>query len=295
MININDGHIIQVNSNAGRTYHIGDRKYPSVSTLIGKFEPKDGLRNWQISLGKEAALNQPDVDIASFTDKDFYKLGASAATQTRNASAKRGTAVHKLIEDYFNRGWISDNPYFIRVLPFLQLCEPLAVEAKVFWELVEDNLVLGGYAGTLDGISRVDGRGLIDVDGNCPFESKILTIKDWKTWNNAKYPKGQLKEGGHYYPLIKYFLQLTAYSAGFNRSGYYGEKVKQAMLIGITENCRQPFIYYIGVEELNFYFQQIKGMIKAYFLGTPFDWNAMCEIAREKDYLGRRLYLKKEK
>jgi hypothetical protein len=293
MININDGHIIQVNSDTGRTYDVKGKKYPSVSTLLSKFEPKDGLRNWQINLGRDCVLNNPTQNIALFSESELYELGAKAAAETRKSSSSRGTKVHTLIEEYFKHGYISDNPYFVRVRPFLQICNPLAVEARVCWELIENNLIIGGFAGTLDNISWVDGAGLLDTNNSQPFENKRLTIMDWKTWTKAKYPKGELLGGGSYYPLIRYFLQLTAYLAGFNRSGYYGEKVAQAMLVGITENCRQPFIYYIGVEELNWYFQQIKGMVKAYFLNVPFDWNTMCEIAHKKDYLGKRLYLKK--
>ena len=121
MININDGHIIQVNSSTGRTYHIGNRKYPSVSTLIGKFEPKDGLRSWQIDLGKEAVLKDSTQDLALFSENELYQLGAKEAGKIRTNSSNRGTKVHKLIEDYFKHGYISDNPYFIRVLPFLRI------------------------------------------------------------------------------------------------------------------------------------------------------------------------------
>jgi len=73
--------LTQNNSPKGRTYSVGEKKLPSVTTILSKtqsLEKQEGLQRWRNSIGHEEAA------------------------RITNQAAVRGTEMHYVLENYFN-------------------------------------------------------------------------------------------------------------------------------------------------------------------------------------------------
>ena len=83
------------------------------------------------------------LEAVGITSSRYYKPGA----------AERGTAVHKMLEDYDVLGIPGEGLFFEAYLSFLKRAEPkiIAIERFVF---VEDHR----YGGTLDRVMEIDGE-----------------------------------------------------------------------------------------------------------------------------------------
>jgi hypothetical protein len=289
-----DSFITQGESNGVRHYQVqspkhGARKYPSVSTLVGSFQNKDGLRYWAESLGRNLITEEEKSAYSTETISELIReRGNAAANEVKNTAAKRGTKVHQLCEDYFQYNRVSDDPCFRRLLPFLQICEPIAVETKVKWEW-ETNDTVVGWAGRFDNVSLVDVSKLV-TDTQQPLGLEpVPAIIDYKTWNKVKYNKGQTKDGSTYYPLLSYYLQLTAYLAAFNQCRYYPTLVKDCFLVGVTETCKEAWLYHLSLHKINLLFIELKKMVLAHNKLGSYSWEELEEQAEQM--LGERVYL----
>ncbi len=270
--------ILQVNSEEGRYYEVTKngkkRKHPSVTTLISHFKPKGALIKWR------------------------QKIGEDAAKEITEKAASRGTKVHGMVEKYFHQresgrlaSFSSDSvtneesSMWTRLLPVLQTVKPIYIEQKTSWEQGDF-----GFAGTLDICGILDGSKYVSRESGVLDES-IPFVGDWKTWNKPKYPVAKTAEGTKYYPLISYFLQLSAYCAAVNQNTNCQHKLNRAFIFGVTENCRQPFIYYLNANAVNFYWGKMKQLVECYYLKTDFDWAAFEREAEGENLLGERVDL----
>jgi len=298
-LNIDDSFIQQKEDENNKRYYEVTKpnskvKLPSVSTLCNFYTDKTGLTNWANKLGyeqlvKEVSKEKLDVLSKEEINKLSTELGLIESRKVTNAAASRGTRVHQLCEDYYTKGVISDDYCFQRLLPFIKITEYLAVETKVKYELVLDNGESTGWAGRFDNIGYVDTSKLKNHLGEVLGNTKVPAIIDYKTWNRPKYNKGSSSDGKTYYPLLTYYLQLTAYLAAFNQCKYYDVLIKDCFLVGVTETSRDCWIYYLNLDKVNFMFRTLKQIAEAYHNQQSFNWQELEENV--EPYLAERVWL----
>lgn len=201
----------------GRTYVTPEgNKYPSITTVLSELS-KEGIKAWRARVGAEEA----------------NKISTQAST--------RGTAVHKLAEDYLNNepDW-ADGAMPSNVFAFNQIKPILDNRVDNIWQqevpLYSDNLKI---AGRVDCIAELDG---------------VLTIIDFKT---ARKPKK--KEW-----IQNYFMQGTFYAAAFlERTGV---AIKQtAIIIAVDGDEPQVFVenvsdYLMPLKEARINYKKIYGI-----------------------------------
>lgn len=188
--------ITRKTTDSGRKYFTPEgNAYPSITTVLSILG-KDGIKEWRAKVGEEEA----------------NKISTQAAT--------RGTAVHKLAEDYLNneetwkQGHMPSNLFsFNQIKPILDE----RVNNIWFQEqfLYSDKLKCGGQ---VDCIAEFDGE---------------LSIIDFKT---SRKPK---KEEW----ITNYFIQASFYSAAFYERT--GMPIKQGVII-ITVDGSEPQIFKIN-------------------------------------------------
>lgn len=162
-----------------RTYSLGGREYISVTTIIGRGEPKPVLVNWAKKVTAEYAVEHADMINQMIAEDgpraaiDFLK---GAAYRQRDAKGDIGTRLHESAE-MAALGLSVETPdnadealLVHHLQDFLRVADPewLAVEAVVYSET-------HGYAGTLDGIARL--RGDLGLKGDLLGP----VIVDWKS------------------------------------------------------------------------------------------------------------------
>lgn len=263
--------IEQINSKGKRYYLIDEKiKLFSVTTLIDNVKDKTVLNSWQESVGIEKA--------------NFI----------RDESAKRGNEVHKYIEDFLLHKKLPSNEedyhiYFEKMKPVLDRVEPLKIEEKTYW--LDKKKEEEGFAGTVDFVGKTNLNKFEDCLGNKLEDKEVSFIGDWKTWNKSKYPVSKNRDNKKYYPLISYYLQLSAYCAAINQRDESDLKINNAFLFGVTHNCRQPFIYFLDSKHMMFYWNKMKEIVKCFYEKSFFDWHSFEEEAEELQLLGQRLKL----
>ena len=158
----------QVNTDNGRFYKTPEGKlYPSVTTVTGLMS-LDSIKKWR------------------------QRVGEDAANAVTSKAARRGTRIHKLLENYINNEPINDlnldyNDYvlFSELKPHLDtnLDNVLCQEARLYSDYLE-------MAGTVDCVAEWKGK---------------LSIIDFKTSTKAKNREY----------ITNYFCQASAYAIMF--------------------------------------------------------------------------------
>lgn len=178
----------------GKRYYVTPegKKYPSVTTVSGIFA-KEGLIKWRQRVGEEQAT----------------KITTQAAT--------RGTAVHKICEDYINNDadYLKDQmPANIQSFNDIQAIIDNNIDNVVMQEcpLYSDYLEV---AGTVDCIAEWNGK---------------LSIIDFKT---ARKPKK--KEW-----IENYFMQTAAYAVMFEERT---KRPVEQLVILVTVDGEEPQIF----------------------------------------------------
>lgn len=173
----------------GRVYTTPDgASYPSVTTVLGAMEDKTWLHQWRAAIGEEQA---------------------DAITR---ASAKRGTEMHHLIENYLTGGQLdktlSGYSCFNKLKIYLNKITPLGIEVPLW----SDRLRVAG---------RTDCIGL--------YEGKLCII-DFKSARSEKRPES----------ITGYFQQATMYSMmAHERLGISAKHL--VILIGTEDGFPQEF------------------------------------------------------
>ncbi|QDP61044.1 MAG: hypothetical protein Tp1123DCM1511741_33 [Prokaryotic dsDNA virus sp.] len=166
-----------------RFYEVQNKMYPSVSTVLNA-KPKEWLIRWKKNVGEDVAKH------------------------IQETSSARGSAVHKLIEDYL-RGAMQQEIF--DTLPcslFLQMKPELDMYINNI-HLIEEHLFGNkiGLAGRVDCIAEYDGT---------------LSVIDFKT--STKHKKYMSKEHG---------MQCAGYALMYEEM--FNTKIEQLVIINTSE------------------------------------------------------------
>lgn len=241
-------------SNGKRLYTSPKTKnsYPSVTTVISKFECKKYLQAW-----KE---NNQD-----------------SQQQSKHFSSQ-GTRIHSCIEHFMknpNRTWdfskYEQDEKIEKELvdeiklrsfafePFLLRTDLISSEEKVIWERPTSYGGWIGFGGTPDYEGFIkDASFLIDVDTQKSLDISGFFIADFKNWRKKKAAAD----------CIKPCLQLAAYAAAINANRTEQNSIRHGFILGssVSEVKKIPSlqIFYIDLEKLDFYWSVFFEFLKLY-------------------------------
>jgi genome maintenance exonuclease 1 len=166
------------------------KKYPSITTVLSG-RSKEGINRWRKSVGDDVA------------------------NQIMRTAAKRGTAVHQLVEDYLNNEELSNQDVL-----------PLALFSILKPELDDINNIALQEGGLYSDKWGIAGR----VDCIAEYKGKLSVI-DFKT--STKEKKEEWVEN--------YFIQGSAYCEMYEER--YGTSINQVVILIVTEDgAVQSFI-----------------------------------------------------
>lgn len=307
----------------GRVYRCGNKEYSSVTTILKKFEDQSFLPGWVKRVGKEES------------------------DRIRDQASSHGTACHEALENHLKLQHphliLQENPSLLSlapdeqelaiagmrerlrltrgqeklITPFRPLfpyIKPVALEKRIFWNNNDDLNV--GFGGTADAYKLIDISLL--PSGAKPFVREgdteyALVILDWKNFNKQKRPIEYKRNGGCYFPLLKYALQLSAYSAAFNKLTGVRYRLCQGVLACAwavnqkVEACDlktnkvkevetptgeyELDLYYFDSRSIAWFWKRFQEILHAYYHGGEFSWNHLCSDAHEAGVLGEKLQL----
>jgi genome maintenance exonuclease 1 len=205
----------QINDQGPRTYDVNGIRLPSVTTILDKTKDKQFLMNWKA------------------------KVGEKKAEEIKNISSKRGTSLHKHLENYILGKGYED-------------LTPLGQEAKRMAKKVIDTgfLAIDGYYGS-EVTLYYPGLYAGSTDLVCSYNGKEAIV-DFKQANRAKRIEW----------VQDYFLQGAMYTMAHNH--VYDSKIEQFVIMMCT-----PDLYYqqfeIGGLELRKYQHKALDRINRYY------------------------------
>ena len=176
----------------GRLFYVTPegKKYPSITTVLSG-RSKEGINRWRESVGHDVA------------------------NQIMRSAAKRGTAVHTLVENYLNNEELSKQDVL-----------PLALFTLLKPELDDINNIVIQEGGLYSDKWGIAGR----VDCIAEYQGKLSVI-DFKT--STKEKKEEWVEN--------YFIQGSAYCEMYEER--YGTSINQVVILIVTEDgAVQSFI-----------------------------------------------------
>ena len=166
------------------------KKYPSITTVLSG-RNKEGIVRWRESVGNDVA------------------------NQIMRSAAKRGTAVHQLVEDYLNNTELSKQDVL-----------PLALFTLLKPELDNINNIVIQEGGLYSDKWGIAGR----VDCIAEYQGKLSVI-DFKTSTKEK------KEAW----VENYFIQGSAYCEMYEER--FNQEINQVVILIVTEDgAVQTFI-----------------------------------------------------
>jgi genome maintenance exonuclease 1 len=166
------------------------KKYPSITTVLSG-RSKEGINRWRESVGNDVANN------------------------IMRTAAKRGTAVHQLVEDYLNNSELSKQDVL-----------PLALFTLLKPELDNINNIVIQEGGLYSDKWGIAGR----VDCIAEYQGKLSVI-DFKTSTKEK------KEAW----VENYFIQGSAYCEMYEER--FNQEINQVVILIVTEDgAVQTFI-----------------------------------------------------
>ena len=179
----------RVNIDGKRHYQIGHVHYPSITTVLGSTSDKTYLKEWRERIGDEAA------------------------DRISNNSAKRGTNMHQMCEDYLNNNPLSLKmpdalEMFYSLKPILNRINNIHCQEKA---LYSDKIKI---AGSVDCIGEFDG---------------ILSVIDFKNSRRIKTEEN----------IFDYFLQATFYALAYQEMT--GIKIQQIVIIIAVEDEKPQY------------------------------------------------------
>ena len=201
--------ILTENINGKRFYVTPEgKKYPSITTVLAG-RNKEGIIKWRESVGNDVA------------------------NQIMRSAAKRGTAVHTLVEDYLNNSELSKQDVL-----------PVALFTLLKPELDNINNIRIQEGGLYSNDYGVAGR----VDCIAEYKGKLSVI-DFKT--STKEKKEEWVEN--------YFIQGSAYCQMYEER--YSQPIEQVVILIVTEDgAVQTFI-----KEKKDYLPLLKSAIKEFY------------------------------
>lgn len=169
------------NVNGSRHYLCGSETLPSVTTILSKTKDMTALEEWAERIGRDNA--------------EIIKQEA----------AKRGTSMHKHIEDYITEGKeIIEDANEIHTSMALVVLEKIKPRLKQIWGSEINLYYPGKYAGTTDIAGLWDGK---------------EAIVDFKQTNKPKNEEW----------IIDYKLQLVSYAEAHNK--LFGTNIQNGVIV----------------------------------------------------------------
>ena len=239
--------------------------YPSVTTILSKFEDRSYLKKWREGFG----------------DNDTAK-------QLSNHFASQGTRVHSCIEHYLKDGRTFDFSKYeadkkipdelvdeiklrsFAFEPFLQNINLVQSEEKIIWERPAPyggwfgfggTPDLIGHANTFDWLTDIGSKEKLSDEGG-------FFIADFKNWRKRKSEAD----------CIKPALQLAAYAAAKNSELSVENSIRHGFVLGssVSEVKKIPAlqIFYLDLEKLDFYWSVFFEFVKKYHgLDSTVTWS----------------------
>jgi hypothetical protein len=157
------GPVRRVNAGKGHAYKDADgRRVPGVTTILSDGLPKKALINWAGNATAEYAVDNWDL-LAELKPSERLKKMQGGRYESRDAAANRGTAVHALAEKLI-KGEEVEVPDALagHVESYVRFLDEWAPEPVLVEAVVMSHK--HGYAGTLDLIADIPGRGRVLMD-----------------------------------------------------------------------------------------------------------------------------------
>lgn len=189
--NLNFPILKQITTDERRIYVTPEgNSYPSVTTVLGKTSDNSWIESWK------AAVGQKELELTS------------------KRATNRGTAVHKLCEDYLNN--LEPKPSIFDLESYNQLKQVLvrvdnvyAIERMVYSNKLKT-------AGTVDCIAEFDGK---------------LSIIDWKTSGYIKYRND----------ITSYFMQCSFYAVAMYEM--FNINIHNIVIAMAVDGNKNPLIF----------------------------------------------------
>jgi len=188
--------------------------YPSITTLLGWYS-RFGIGQWR------------------------KKVGAEEANKITTQAANRGTAVHKIVEDYITNNISED--YLRGLMPTYHS------DFLKFQKIIDANI------GTIHGIEMALWSHKYHVAGrtDCIAEwDGALSVVDWKT-------SRKVKKREH---IENYFLQGTFYAEAYTE--LTGQKVENLNIVMVPES-EEPIVF---TEKVDDWTDKLKGKVDKWYL-----------------------------
>ena len=200
-----------------RVYDFNGSRLPSVTTVLGQTKNQQFLKDWKDRVGKEEA------------------------ERIKNLSGRRGTAMHKFLENHITGvGYDDLTPIGCEAKPMAQKVIEMGLENVEEYYGSEVMLHYPGlYAGSTDLVCRHNG---------------LDTIVDFKQANRPKKEEW----------IYDYYIQVAAYAMAHDE--VYGSKIRQGVIMIAT-----PDLYY---QEFKFQDAMLK-LWKHRFLKRLDEYNEM--------------------
>ena len=180
----------RIDDRGPRTYDIHGVRLPSVTSILSRTKDQAFLKNWKAKVGKEEA------------------------ERIKNESAKRGTSMHKYLENYVLQTGYED------LTPMGQLAKNMAQK------VIDDGLApVDGYYGS-EVTLYYPGLYAGSTDLVCSHNG-LDTIVDFKQSNRPKRLEW----------VEDYFMQIAAYAMAHDQ--IYGSTIRQGVIMICT-----PDLYY---------------------------------------------------
>jgi len=237
--------IKRVNINGKRHYQVSRDgeilgTFPSVTTVLGETSDKSGLDKWRKRVGEEEANRISTLSMNRGTVMhrliELYKPLEGDKKEKLNQLKELSKTDKEIIEfdqEFINEGWVMFYKFYTNSSQYFDRVEEV-IEAETFlW-----SSRAGGYAGTVDNISKMK-------------DGKILII-DYK---NSRKPK---REDW----IQDYFLQSAAYYVAFwERTGIKSDGV-EIWIANEIDYCPQTFS--LTAEDIKYYFKEFQNRLNQY-------------------------------
>lgn len=301
----NDSDIQQINpgDGSGRRYAWNGSEYSSVTTILSKFEDKAFLAGWKKRVGAEEAERIRDTASTHGSNthnalENHFKCHHDhlLVQENRHLQLLPPEQQKKAIAQLQTQLRLDDKQQGL-IQPFQPLfpyVKPVALEKKIMWHDSDNPRI--GFGGTADAYKLIDCRLLpssvkpLFTDGG---RSYALVVLDWKNFNKRKRPIEYNRGGRPYFPLIKYALQLSAYSAAFNKLTFNRYRLNQGLLAcaynvaAEGEPMRYELdLFHFDQRAICWFWIQFKRILEAYYNDGTFNWKTFCRDAHQSGVLG---------
>lgn len=243
---------------SGQRYYVDtdDERYPSVTTLISKYEDKRWLEKWRNNIGEEEA------------------------NRRSTESSQLGTETHAQIEDFLNR--VPDprtpNPYAVEAInAFYSKVEPRLVEEAVFYRYFRNPTVR--FAGRVDNMVYVPKNtfGIVGENTDLPSGNYVIDLKTKATGLPPLYSVDfvfkNLLQGAAYVSALSQDMSIE----GFILVYVNYKQLKRKPSYAVSK------VVYLNKEKLAYYWERFYRMLLDYYGLRPLNrtWNELIAEANQ--------------